>query len=86
VKPNGEHFAIRFNATTVPIETYIDKGIELYLIKFPGRRHIFITKLVHGNTLVESWTSVPEGEQELATEIGKILDQRNNRPKQTALF
>ena len=86
MKPNGEHFTIRFDKTMVPIDTYTDKGIEVYYVKFPDRPHIFITKTVHGNTLNEFWTSVPEGEQQLAAEIGKIIDERGNKPKQTALF
>jgi hypothetical protein len=70
----------------VPIDTYVDKGIEVYYVKFPDRSPIFITKTVHGETQAEFWTSVPEGEQQLAAEIGKILDQRSDRPKQTSLF
>jgi hypothetical protein len=70
----------------VPIDTYVEKGIEVYLVKFPGRNHLFITESVHGNTKAESWNSIPEGEQELAAEIGMIIDQRNNKPKQAALF
>ncbi len=86
MKPTGELFTIRFNDKQIAIETYNAKGFAVYCVKLTDQEQIFITKTVSLSNMEDFWTSVPEGNLELAKQIGDLIDQRNNLPKQSKLF
>jgi hypothetical protein len=67
-------FEINFRDKPVNIEVISLGGQTLYKVTFPDKPPLFITRAKNANA-VSFWTSVPEGRQQLAEEIGKRIEE-----------
>jgi hypothetical protein len=67
-------FTIEYHQQKISVEEKNMGGRMLYLVHFTGRPALFITKAsdMDGSLF---WTSVPEGRQQVALEIGALIDQ-----------
>jgi hypothetical protein len=86
MKKTGELFTVRHNDKQVAIEAYKAAGNLVYHVKFTDQPPIFITRTVNAKSNDSIWTSVPEGNLKLAIEVGKLIDERMNLPKQKNIF
>jgi hypothetical protein len=67
-------FQINYRDRQVNIEEISLGGQTLYKAIFPDKTTLFITRAKNANA-VFFWTSVPEGRQQLAEEIGKLIEK-----------
>jgi len=68
----SEKFEVFHKEKTVKIEAVSIGGQSLYKVMFSDRPAMFVTKAKDFNA-AKFWTSVPEGRQELAEEIGELI-------------
>lgn len=81
----GEKFTIVFDKLVVNVQPYTHLNRTLYRVLLPNDP-IIITKAEKENGK-PFWTSVPQGRQKLAEQLGKIIDQAPDEPiKQQSLF
>lgn len=74
MKKTVENFTVRYKNNLVAVEVLTFDGRVLYSVSFADRPSVFLAKAVtlSGRTL---WTSVPEGRQSIAVEIGALIDE-----------
>jgi len=71
----GEDFTIDYNNNQLKVETFkLAQQVIYRLIFTDGKTPLFITK-ASTRDQAAFWTSVPEGRQKLAEEIGPLIDQ-----------
>lgn len=86
-----QSFTVIFCGKPLDIDVYRQGRAVLYLALFKDRGKLFITKAkdFEGGTF---WTSIPEGQLDLAEEIGALIEAQeptannDNQPKQKTLF
>lgn len=86
MKPTGELFTIRYNNKQVAIETYTTNSIDVYCIKLSDNEQIFISKIENSSNKEDFWSTIPEGNSDVAKQIGEIIENRNGLLKQSKLF
>ncbi|GAC1387629.1 MAG: hypothetical protein NVSMB45_17410 [Ginsengibacter sp.] len=69
---SSEKFDVIYKEQAVKIEAVSIGGQSLYKILFSDRPAMFVTRAKDFNSS-KFWTSVPEGRQELAEEIGELI-------------
>ena len=69
---SSEKFEVIYKEKAVKIEEVSVGGQALYKVIFSDRPAMFVTRAKHFNAS-KFWTSVPEGRQELAEEIGELI-------------
>lgn len=67
-----EKFEVIYKEKVVKIEAVSIGGQSLYKVLFSDRPAMFVTRAKDFNTS-KFWTSVPEGRQELAEQIGELI-------------
>ncbi len=67
-------FQINYKDRQVNIEEVSLGGQTLYRATFPDKTALFIARAKNANAAF-FWTSVPEGRQQLAEEIGKLIEE-----------
>jgi len=77
-------FQIAYTGVTVEVTKHDFSGRTVYRAVFPNGNDVFLTKADKGNNKY-FWTSVPEGNLDLATDLGRLIDQQLN-PEQGGLF
>ena len=69
---NSEKFEVIYKEKAVKIEAVSIGGQSLYKVIFSDMPAMFVTRAKNFNAS-KFWTSVPEGRQELAEEIGELI-------------
>jgi hypothetical protein len=64
---------IHFKGEPVKIQIMDVVGQRIYKVNFPATPPLFITRAKNADG-VYFWTSVPEGKQKLAEEIGALIE------------
>jgi hypothetical protein len=85
--PEAEKFEISYKNKTALVEVVSIGEQKLYKIKLQGQPLLFITRAK--NYEYYFWTSVPEGKQMLAEEIGSlrnICNSGNNKELEVSQF
>lgn len=83
MQKNGEIFTIIYNGQEVKVQPYTSQNRELFAVGLP-QKQLIITKSEKLNG-TEFWTSMPQGDQKLAEQIGKLIDDKKST-KQQSLF
>jgi hypothetical protein len=89
VKNTGQAFNIVYKGNTIKVEVHSAGKQEILKVCLPDI--LFITKSKDFDQY-DFWTSVPQGRQQLAEEIGELIDNLNDKRKtdnnslQTSLF
>lgn len=83
MKRTIEHFTLNYNNKAVTVEVLSFEGRVLYSVHFNDRPSVFLAKAItlSGKSI---WTSVPEGRQGIAVEIGALIDEYLNVNKNTS--
>jgi hypothetical protein len=69
-----EKFEVIYKEKPAKIEVISVGGQTLYKVIFDEKPGLFVTRAKHFNAN-KFWTSVPEGKQQLAEEIGVLIEQ-----------
>lgn len=77
----GEIFTITYNGQDVNVQPYTFKNRELFAVGLPHKQ-LIITKTEKLNG-TEIWTSMPQGDQKLAEQIGRLIDDKKSTKQQT---
>ena len=86
---SGKTFTISYQNSPVTVEVYTIDKREVMKVLLPSP--FFITKAKDKDNY-SFWTSLPQGKQQLATEIGELIDSKSaeninkNNSTQTSLF
>lgn len=83
MQKDGEIFTITYNGQDVNVQPYTYQNRELFAVGLP-QKQLIITKSEKLNG-TEFWTSMPQGDQKLAKQIGKLIDDKKST-KQQSLF
>lgn len=81
MQKSGEIFTITYNGKDVNVQPYNFKNRELFAIGLP-QKQLIITKTEKLNG-TEIWTSLPQGDQKLAEQIGRLIDDKKATKQQT---
>ena len=68
-----DHFDIDYKGQRVNIQVLDLGGQRIYKINFPSAPPLLMTRAKNADG-VYFWTSVPEGKQKLAEEIGPLIE------------
>lgn len=66
-------FTIDNGGQTLHIQPHKAGGITVFAVRFPDDRQPLVITLTRGEMLPASWTSIPEGRQTEAEEIGPLI-------------
>jgi hypothetical protein len=66
-------FDIQYNGEPVQVQIMDVVGQRIYKVTFPANPPLFITRAKNADG-VYFWTSVPEGKQKLAEDIGALVE------------
>ena len=69
-------FEITYHEASIPIFVHEVKGKTLYYANVEGKPIVFTRARAIDKTIF--WTSIPEGQLDLAMELGKLIDQTIN--------
>jgi hypothetical protein len=53
---------------------------QIYSVEFPGSEPVFITRIKDKNQQI-CWISIPQGHNELAASVGRVIDERELKRK-----
>jgi hypothetical protein len=67
-----QEFTVSYKGTPVKIKLQSFGNDRIYLVHLPGQAPLMITRAKDANS-ARFWTSVPEGRQKLAEEIGELI-------------
>lgn len=81
MQKSGEIFTITYNGKEVNVQPYTFKNRELFAIGL-SQKQLIITKTEKLNG-TEIWTSLPQGDQKLAEQIGRLIDDKKATKQQT---
>ena len=70
-------FSVQYNDLNVEIQRISAAGQTIYKIALPGEKPIFITRAKDINGFY-FWTSIPEGRQKFAGEMGALIQLHFN--------
>ena len=68
-----DRFDISYKGQQVKVQIVDVVGQRIYKINFPSSAPLFLTRAKNADG-VYFWTSVPEGKQNLAEEIGALIE------------
>jgi len=83
MQKHGDTFSITYNGQEINVQPYTYQNRDLFAVGL-SQKQLIITKSEKLNG-TEFWTSMPQGEQKLAEEIGKLIDDKKST-KQQSLF
>ena len=69
-------FEITYHQMAIPIFVHEVKGKTVYYASVKGKPIMLTRARAIDNTIF--WTSIPEGQLQLAMELGKLIDQNIN--------
>lgn len=83
MKKQGAVFTITYDGQEVKVQPYAYKKKELFAVGLPKKQVIILkSEKLNGQAF---WTSMPQGEQALAEQLGKLIDDKFST-KQQSLF
>lgn len=68
-----DRFDINYKSQQVKVQILDALGQRIYKINFPASPPLFLTRAKNAEGIY-FWTSVPEGKQKLAEEIGALIE------------
>lgn len=74
-----ELFEIVYEEHPIAVRMLHIKSRMLFLVNIPGKKPVFFTRAVNSEG-VYFWTSIPEGNLELAQAIGPLIEQHIKSP------
>jgi hypothetical protein len=70
-----ERFSVNYKKNAAAVEVLSIAGQTVYRVRFSDQtQQLILTRATHQNTN-RFWTSIPEGRQELAEEVGALIEQ-----------
>lgn len=69
---NDSKFQVEYRGKNIPIEPVSVGGQSLFRIFFENQTPFFITRTE--NYTKKFWTSVPEGKQQIAEQVGLLIE------------
>jgi|CryBogDrversion2_5_1035270.scaffolds.fasta_scaffold51800_1 hypothetical protein len=79
-----QNFQITFIGQSFHVDVFMETGKPVYFVHLSGEP-LFLTQ-TKGEDGKLFWTSVPEGRQALAAEIGALIEKVLDKPKVPQLF
>jgi hypothetical protein len=75
---NGANFELVYKGSKIKVKEHKVAGQTIFRIVFPdGRKPLVVTRAT-GSNYTDFWTSVPEGRQQEAEEIGALISEYLN--------
>lgn len=74
-----ELFEVVYEEVPLAIRVLHIRNRMLFLVNIPGKKPVFLTRAVNSEGIY-FWTSVPEGNLELAQAIGPLIEQHIKSP------
>jgi len=72
-------FELDYNGSKIKVQEHTIASTTVFRIAFPdSRKPLVVTSATHSN-YTDFWTSVPEGRQKEAEEIGALISEHLNK-------
>jgi hypothetical protein len=69
-----DHFELEYQKTKIKVHRHDLSGQVLYRVEFSDRRKPLVLHRAQGSDVGVFWTSIPEGRQKEAQEIGTLIE------------
>lgn len=72
--PDADTFTITFQSAVLHVQEHFLAGATIFHIRFPDQRRPLVITRATDDARKHWWTSIPEGRQKEAQEIGPLIE------------